>query len=243
MARRNSASNLMSPVATAVLVRRVGVLLLAMTLAMGGLPGASAHVPVSPGAPCEPHGTALLFEGAMPAALDPRTGQPLSWPEPASLAGRAILARGLAGASGTPRWLVTSTADEAGTTAVVLDVVAGDRVFEMDFLYRIELAALAVSATGRHTVHIQGNNVATEVTILDAATGDVKRVDLPHHGTLAPYAMAWAYSPAGRCLALSLARTGGPGPETWLIDLDLPAARALGVTSGMVTAWLPGQPD
>ena len=134
-------------------------------------------------------------------------------------------------------------ADGAGTRIVITDALTGRVVLDERFARRIELAASAVSPDGRFTVYVQGNNLATEVTILDALQASVRLVRIAHDADLAPFAIGIVFSPARACAALSMERVGGPGPEAWLVDLEGGAVSRLDSSGASVVDWLPFQVD
>lgn len=139
-------------------------------------------------------------------------------------------------AATVPGWSISSTSSEQGYRLQVTDQPDGTTVFDTTFEHRIELATSAHSRTGRFTVFLQANNQASEVTIFDAQFRERRELRLHHHATLAAYAIGLSFSSDEACLAVSLERAGGPGPETWLIDPLTGAAE--GPMAGFVRAWL-----
>jgi hypothetical protein len=106
---------------------------------------------------------------------------------------------------------------------------------EATFDRRIELAASKVSPTGQFTVFVQANNLATEVTVLDAEQAERWTVSLPHDATLAAFAISIHIDPAEACLAISEQRATGESPETWYVDL---ATRQVAEpVPGFVVSW------
>jgi hypothetical protein len=134
-----------------------------------------------------------------------------------------------------PRWNAESRSDDAGYHLALTDR-SGSPVVAESFDRRIELAASHSSSSGRFLVFVQANNVASVVTVLDAQRGASWSVLLPHDATLAAYAISIVFAPTEHCVAVSQQRIDGPGPETWLLDLE---ARAVGpVQPGFVVTWL-----
>lgn len=136
------------------------------------------------------------------------------------------------------RWRIERTSLDGGLRLEVFDRHTGETVFDVAFARRIELATASVSPSGRFTVNVQANNIASEVTILDAGTGIGRRVDIPHDASLAAFAIGLAFSPGEGCVAVSMERDGGDGAETWLLDLESGDARALPVRDVFVLSWL-----
>lgn len=136
-----------------------------------------------------------------------------------------------------PRWEVARTIDEQGRRIVVRDPRSGDIRFDVTFPNRIELATSAVSGAGRFSVFVQSNNVASEVTLLDAETGARRMVRLAHDAPLAAYAIGITFDPGERCVAISMERIGGPGAETWLVDLDTGSVEQLTIPDLFVLDW------
>jgi hypothetical protein len=196
------------------------------------------------GPACDVPGTTIVAEaGGSLAGIDPVSGAIVGLPDPDSPVGRGWITRLIGQPPGPPRWSVVRTADGAGTHVVVTDVVTGAVVLDERFGRRIELAASAVSPDGRFIVYVQGNNLATEVTILDAVQASVRLVRIAHDADLAPFAIGIVFNPAGACAALSMERIGGPGPETWLVDLDDGTVSRLDAFGAFVVDWLPFQVD
>ena len=211
----------------------------ALSLALGGSTAARAT-----GAGCDAPGTTIVADaGSSLVGVNPATGATADLPGQGTAAGRGWRARDVSQVPWPPRWSVARTADAAGTHIVVTDPETGVVVLDARFGRRIELAASAVSADGRFTIHVQGNNIATEVTILDALTASTHRVRIAHNAGFAPVAIGIAFSPAGACAALSMERIGGPGPETWLVDLGDGSVARLESAGILVVDWLPFQVD
>jgi len=136
-----------------------------------------------------------------------------------------------------PRWLVVHASDERRRRVTVTDRSSGEVMIDSAFPLRIELAVAASSASGRYTVVVQSNNVASEVTVLDAAMGRTRLVPIPHDAPLAAYAIGVAFNPVMPCVAISMARVNGPGAETWLLDLNTGDFSPLPVADFLVRDW------
>lgn len=150
--------------------------------------------------------------------------------------GQALLAGIVPG-----RWRVDRSSGDEAHRIVVIHRRSGGRVFDVAFDRRIELATAVSSPSGRFTVHVQGNNVASEVTILDAQTGMSQHVRLQHDARLAAFAIGVAISPDETCAAISMERDGGDGAETWLLELGSGDVRLLPVPDAFVLGWVRGQ--
>ena len=135
------------------------------------------------------------------------------------------------------RWLVERTSDDTGRRIAVYERQTGDTVFDLAFDRRIELSTDIVSLSGRFTVHVQANNNASEVMILDAQSGHTRRLGIPHDARLAAYAIGVAFSQGETCAAISMERVGGKGAETWLLDLESGVVYQLPVPDAFVVAW------
>jgi len=136
-----------------------------------------------------------------------------------------------------PRWVTQRIQDETGLRLRIIDR-ARDRVtVDTVFRRRIEIAAIAESPDGRLVVHLQANNVASEVTIFDAETGVRKALRIPHDAPLAAYALSLTFSPDASCLAVSMTRAGHL-PETWTVDLRQPVLTATPLGDVFVLAWV-----
>jgi hypothetical protein len=136
---------------------------------------------------------------------------------------------------------VVRTSGERAFRIDVMDGLTGDRVFDESFDRRIELATAAVSPSGRFTVHIQGNNIASEVTVLDALSGERWYRELPHDARLAAFAIDAVFDADETCVAISMERVGGEGGETWLLDLRSGEVQALPVADVFAIAWIRDQ--
>lgn len=135
------------------------------------------------------------------------------------------------------RWHVARTSNDLEQRVTVYDRHTGEPVFNVSFARRIELATALVSPSGRFTVHVQANNIASEVTVLDAQSGTTRSLDIPHDARLAAFAIGVAFSPGDECAAISLERVGGDGAETWLLDLASGEVHELPVPDVFVIGW------
>ncbi len=134
-----------------------------------------------------------------------------------------------------PRWEVARASGPDSHEFTVRDPDTGGAILSATFERRIEIAASTVSPTGRFTVFIQANNLASEITVLDARTGERRDLRIPHDEELAAFAIDSAFSRDESCLAVSMERVGGNGPETWLVDLETGDAGP--AMPGFVIAW------
>lgn len=134
-------------------------------------------------------------------------------------------------------WQVERTSQPHAYLIELRNRATGEMVLSATFQRRIELAMSVVSPSGRFVAYIQANNLASEVTLMDAATAAMQTVRIPHDAPLAAYAMHAEISPDERCLAISMERSGGPGPETWLIDLA--SGEVSDRIAGDLVGWLP----
>jgi hypothetical protein len=135
------------------------------------------------------------------------------------------------------RWDVLRTYDEAGLRLRIVDRAQDRVVFDTTFPRRIEIAATAVSPSGRFVVHVQANNVASELTLFDAGNASRRDLRIPHDAPLAAYAISLTFSPDGACLAVSMAREGQP-PESWLIDLRQLELTVTPIADVLVLGWV-----
>jgi hypothetical protein len=135
------------------------------------------------------------------------------------------------------RWDVLRTYDEVGLRLRIVDRDRTQVVFDAMFPRRIEIAATAVSPSGRFVVHVQANNVASELTLFDAGNASRRDLRIPHDAPLAAYAMTLTFSPDGACLAISMAREDQLS-ESWLIDLRQPKLAARPIGDVFVLAWV-----
>lgn len=189
---------------------------------------------------CQAPGAFLIAErGHDVVAIDPLTGaaRPVALPPNAvRMAERGW--RALRGAVPEP-WRVVRSSDASHQRIEVYDRESGVQVFDIAFQRRIELSTAVVSPSGRFTVHVQANNVASEITVLDAVRGLRWRRDIPHNARLAAYAMGVAFSPNGACAAISMERADGvDGPETWLLDLESGTDSGLPIRDAFVLGWV-----
>lgn len=194
-----------------------------------------------PGSPrgCEDSGALLLaVRGNEVVAIDPLSFEARAvpvQPDAVRIAERGV--RALHSAVPAP-WRVVRSSDAAAQRIEVYDGRTDDRVFDVAFRRRIELSTAAVSPSGRVTVHVQANNVASEVTVLDAGRGVRWRRDIPHDARLAAYAIGVTFSPNGACAAISMEREGSDDPETWLLDLESGDLFGSPVADAFVLAWV-----
>lgn len=137
----------------------------------------------------------------------------------------------------SPRWVAQRTQDEIGLRLRITDRTRDRVVVDAVFPRRIEIAATAESPDGRFVVHLQANNVASELTVFDAGTGIRKELRLPHDAPLAAYAMSLTFSPDASCLAVSMTRAGHL-PEAWTVDLQQPVLTARPLGDVFVLAWV-----
>lgn len=212
----------------------IPIILAALALIGGVLPGVND---LRDGCASTPAQLLVEHDGAA-AILDPHgrgvTGLPVD-----AAVGRAIV-RGQALLVGAVpgRWHVSQRWNDVGLQLVVTDRHSGNRVFNDSFPRRIELSTVVVSESGRFTLHVQGNNVASSVTILDAATGQRRVVPIRHDAQLAAFAIGVAIESGERCAALSMERFGGPGAETWLIDLQSGAVTMVPHRDTFILGWM-----
>ena len=136
-------------------------------------------------------------------------------------------------------WQVEPTSSARGTRVQIANRHTGTTVSEVSFRRRIEIASLAISPTARYTLYIQSNNEASEMTVLDAETGAQRLVRIPHHATLAAYAIGAMFDPSERCVAMSMQRANGPGAETWLINLTTGEVTTMPLPDLWVLDWVP----
>jgi hypothetical protein len=207
---------------------------LAVFIALGLIQG----IPAAAGTSCADPGTVLL--GTADATLVAYTPSGSVWatpqesrPEWTAWVGRQVLAP-----AGPSRWRVERAASDQAVSIRIVDTFAGEVVVQASFAKRIELAASAVVPGGGYALYLQGNNVASELTILDARLGTTRSVLLPHDADLAPYAITFAFSPSLDCVAISLERVFGHGPETWLVDLATGTIRLVNLSGLTVERWV-----
>ena len=134
-----------------------------------------------------------------------------------------------------PLWSLDTSSSASGFEFRLADR-DGDVVLAAMFERRIELAASQSSPSGRYLVFVQANNLASEVTVLDAARQSTWNVDLPHDADLAAYAITIVVDAAEQCVAIGQVRADGRPAETWFIDLE--SRQVSGPVSRFVVAWL-----
>lgn len=137
-----------------------------------------------------------------------------------------------------PRWEVTRAVTASGTDYWIRDRATRDVVLETSFRRRIELSASASSPDGRVFVHLQANNVASEVFIFDAMTLVQRSISIPHDARLAAFAISLTFSPDASCLAISMEREDDPHPDTWIVDLTSSSPTPEQADLGYVLAWI-----
>lgn len=137
----------------------------------------------------------------------------------------------------SPRWVTQGAYDAAGLRLRIVDRNRDRAVVDTVFPRRIEIAATATSADGRSVVHLQANNVASELTLFDAERETRSHIRIPHDASLAAYALSLTFSPDGSCLAVSMTRDG-PLPESWMVDLSQPVLTATPSGNVFVLAWV-----
>lgn len=188
---------------------------------MAALVVAGVPAPVTGGADgaCALPGTVLLAaRGDDVVLVDPVTDLVHHTPLTVPIVERTAAIRALPRELAVSPWIVTRTSDESGLRVRVEESASGAVVFDLAFPRRIELAASAVSPAGRYTVIVQANNIATEVVILDAATGARHDARIRHDAPLAAWAIGIDFAPAGGCVAVAMEWTAATG--TWLVHLE-----------------------
>jgi hypothetical protein len=191
---------------------------------------------------CEQPGTILIAEqDDRVVAVEPATGNVRHLAIDPRVVEKVARARRLGASLMPSRWQVERTADERGRRIQVFDSVRDEQMLDELFELRIELAMSSVSSSGQYTVYLQSNNIASDVTILDAANAIQRTVGIVHDAPLAAYAMAIVFSPDQHCAAISMERIGGDGAETWLLDLATGGIATLPVADVLVLDWVPGQ--
>lgn len=136
-----------------------------------------------------------------------------------------------------PRWSTQRTRDETGLRLRIIDRARDRVVVDTVFRRRIEIAATAESPDGRFVIHLQANNVASELTVFDAETGIRKDLRIFHDAPLAAYALSLTFSPEASCLAVSMTRAGQL-PEAWTVDLRQPVLTVTPLDDVFVLAWI-----
>lgn len=142
-------------------------------------------------------------------------------------------------ASEPPRWVMQRHSTRDATSFRMIDRSTDAVVLETSFQRRIELSASASSPDGRLFVHVQANNVASEVVIVDATTLTERTISIPHDARLAAFAISLTFSPDASCLAISMEREGDPDRDTWIVDLTATSPTPEWANLGYVLAWLP----
>lgn len=154
-----------------------------------------------------------------------------------SVAVAVTTTRSLVSAFRSPRWTTLRTRDAAGLRIRVRDRERHRIVIDATFPRRIEIAATATSADGRTLAYLQANNVASELTLFDAAVGTRRDLTIPHDAVFAAYAVTLVFSPDGTCLAVSMDRYGRP-PGSWTIDPRRPDPAATPIGDIFVLGWI-----
>jgi hypothetical protein len=212
--------------------------LVAATLVLGLPAGNVTNLDAASGL-CHNPDTALLVErGPSAAIVDMATFAAHELPIPPEVIAAARSARDAFSRLAPRQWNVTRTTEVRGRRIVVEKVPGGEIVFDVLFPHRIELATSAVSPSGRFSLFIQANNIASEITILDAQSGTTQLVKIPHDAPLAAYAIGVAFSPDQRCVAISMERVGADAAETWTINLETGALTLLPVPDAFVLDWI-----
>lgn len=139
----------------------------------------------------------------------------------------------------TQDWQVVRTSLPHAYLIELRSVETGRLELSATFDRRIELAMSVVSPSSRQVAFIQANNLASEVTLMDAESATRRTVLIRHDAPLAAYAIQAAFSPDESCLAISMERSGGSGPETWLVDLA--TGEVSDRIAGDLVGWLPGR--
>ncbi|HYI25608.1 MAG TPA: hypothetical protein VD767_09380 [Thermomicrobiales bacterium] len=166
------------------------------------------------------------------------SGVPVSLPGTGTVEMVHWRGRQIPGHPGPHRWDVARDARDGVVTLAASDALTDEVVYRESFTSRIELAASTVSPSRRYAVYLQGNNIASELTVLDARTGTAETAYLAHNADLAPFAIGFAFRPGEACLAVTLERANGPGPETWLIDLNGLHVSQVSFGGAFVDRWL-----
>lgn len=216
--------------------RRSLLFALVLSLALLGLQG---EVTTSASVGCASPSLLVAEQGGATIGIDPRThGTQLLSVSP-DLAGFAMHLRTGFWRVLPHQWQVMPSSRASGTRVQIANRSTGATVFDVAFRRQIEIASLAISPTARYTLYIQSNNEASEVTVLDAETGTQRLVRIPHHATLAAYAIGTVFDPAERCVAISMQRADRPGAESWLVDLDTGDVSPVPLPDLWVLDWVP----
>lgn len=183
------------------------------------------------------HEPLLLEQGRAVLLVNPQTG--VARHVPLSPGAVRIVQRSWSLLEGVVRsaWHVERASADTGHRIAVYERRTGTIVLDVAFDRRIELSTAVVSSTGRFTVHVQANNIASEVTILDAQSGSIRRLAIAHDARLAAFAIGVAFSPNEACVAISMERVGGNGAETWLLDLESGVVHTLPVPDAFILGW------
>ena len=219
-----------------MVMRRLAHLILAAALTLPQATGAG------PSLVCNDPGTLILVEQASNTrALDPASGS--SWTVPVSPDAVEQLARlhdryqrFMPG-----YWSIERIATGRGVAFYITETASAEPVMSAQFDRRIEIAAAVSTPDGRFTVHVQANNIASEVTVLDASLARRQLVTIPHNATLAAFSIGIAFSPGQSCVAISMERVGGPGAETWLVDMATGSVTTVPVPDAFVLDWVRGR--
>ena len=202
------------------------------------MPGLGNYTNASIGS-CRHEGTFLIVEHERRASLiDLATLSSMDIPLDPDLVRISTRVQRVLYGFGPARWRVVRIANEREFTIEVIDTRDQTVILMESYSRRIELSASAVSPSSRFTIHLQANNVASEVTILDARDGVTRLVTIPHDADLAAYALGIVYSPDERCAAISMERAIGDGAETWLVDLESGRTLPLSVPDIFALNWV-----
>lgn len=186
--------------------------------------------------PLAAFGLALVQDSHDRWALVPVTGG-VALPVPGPIAATLLVGRALT--LPATRWIVERLPSTDAVNIRIVDRARDDTAYSVSFPRRIELAASASSADGRFFVHIQANNVASEVVIVDALARRQRTVTLPHDARVAAFAISLTFSPDTSCVAISMERADVPAPESWFVGLLTDSATIEPVDWGYVVAWPP----
>jgi hypothetical protein len=192
-----------------------------------------------PAASCPSSASLLLAErGGRTIGIDPGTFAAIPLPVAPGVIESTADARRAFAELAPPKWTVTRVPSDRAFRVVVKARATDQVVLDESFARRIELATVASTPDGRITLFVQANNIASEVTILDAETGTVRQARIRHGADLAAFAIAIVYSPDHRCAAISMERVNGPGAESWLLDLATGEPRTIPVNDVSVLDWV-----
>jgi hypothetical protein len=192
-----------------------------------------------PAAPCSSSASLLLAERVdRVIGIDSGTFAGIPLPVPPGVIERTADARRAFAELAPPKWTVTRVGGDRAVRVVVTARATNQVVLDESFDRRIELATVASTPDGRITLFVQANNIASEITILDAETGTVRQVRIRHSADLAAFAITIVYSPDYRCAAISMERVNGPGAESWLLDFTSGELRTILVNDVSVLDWV-----